>query len=219
MHILVLGASGRVGQRFCQQALAAGHRVRGYSRSVVAEGPLAGIEAVQGDVLDRPKLLAALDDIDVVVSSIGMDRGSDFPWARIRVPRDIHSSTAAALVEGMQERGLDRLVLVSAHGVGDSWGRVPLPVRALIASSSIGTAYADLGRAEDVLRSSNLRWTAVRPTVLADTPGSGRWQADPELRTGLSGARIPRDDVAAFLLHVVETEAWARQAVSVTAAG
>jgi uncharacterized protein YbjT (DUF2867 family) len=216
MHLLVLGASGRVGRRFCQQALAAGHVVRGFSRSIVAEGPLAGIEAVQGDVLDRERLFAALDGVDAVVSSIGMDRGSDFPWARIRVPTDTHSKTAQALVQGMQARGIARLVLVSAHGVGDSWSRVALPVRALIASSSIGVAYRDLGRAEEVLRTSSLDWTAVRPTVLSDEPGTGRWQADVALRPGLRGARIPRDDVAAFLLDVVQTGGWSRQTVSVT---
>ncbi|MFK7931136.1 MAG: NAD(P)-dependent oxidoreductase [Myxococcota bacterium] len=218
MHVLVIGASGRVGQRFCVAALAAGHRVRGFSRSVKAQGVLAGIEAVQGDVLDRDALLGALDGVDVVVSSMGMDRGSDFPWARIKVPTDIHSTTAGALVGGMQERGMKRLVLVSAHGVGDSWGRVAFPVRALIASSSIGVAYKDLARAENVLRTSDIEWTAVRPTVLSDAVGTGRWRADANLKTGLSAARIPRDDVAAFLLHVVESGAHVRQAVSVTGA-
>lgn len=216
MNLLVLGASGRVGRHLCRMALDAGHTVSGYSRSIRAEGALAGIEAIRGDVLDRDLLRSALDGVDAVISSIGMDRGSDFPWAPIRVPRDVHSSTARVLVQAMGERGIDRLVLVSAHGVGDSWSRVAWPVRALIASSSIGVAYNDLGRAEEVLRASTLDWTAVRPTLLADAPGTGRWTADAGLATGLR-AKIPRPDVARFVLEVAETGSWIRQAVSVTA--
>lgn len=217
MKLLVLGASGRVGRHLCSLAVKAGHQVRGFSRSVEATGMLAGIEAVQGDVLDRERLAAALEGMDVVVSSIGMDRGSDFPWARIRVPRDIHSSTAAVLVKELEAHGPRRLILVSAHGVGESWSRIPLPVRALIASSSIGVAYEDLGRAEEVFRKSALDWTAVRPTVLANGAGTGRWRAEPELSAGLTG-KIPREDVARFLLEVAESGSWSRTAVSITAA-
>jgi putative NADH-flavin reductase len=176
-------------------------------------GELARLDAVRGDVLDRQALDTALDGMDVVVSSIGMDRGGDFPWRPLRVPDDLHSTTMAHLVAGMEERAMDRLVLVSAHGVGDSWEDASWVLRALVAGSTIGKAYRDLARAEQVLQQSRLDWTIVRPTRLTDQPGEGRWRAERRLSTGMFSS-VSRDDVAAFLLQSIEEGVSKREIVS-----
>jgi uncharacterized protein YbjT (DUF2867 family) len=53
------------------------------------------------------------------------------------------------------------------------------------------------------LRESGLDYTIVRPGRLTDAPGTGRIAAG----KGVPRAEIPRDDVAATLLAVLDTQA------------
>jgi uncharacterized protein YbjT (DUF2867 family) len=55
-------------------------------------------------------------------------------------------------------------------------------------------------RADEELRASGLDWTIVRPGRLTDDPGTGRVQAG----AGVGRADVPRDDVAATLLAVLD---------------
>ncbi|GAP78957.1 MULTISPECIES: SDR family oxidoreductase [Brachybacterium] len=65
-HVLVLGASGRVGGQVCRQLVAAGARVRAATRhpEALPVGLAHGSAAV--DLADPPSLSAALDGVDAV---------------------------------------------------------------------------------------------------------------------------------------------------------
>jgi putative NADH-flavin reductase len=74
--------------------------------------------------------------------------------------------------------------------------------------------YEDLAHMEEVLRLSDLEWTAVRPPRLTDGPRTGDYRiADGRnLRRGL---RISRADVADFMLRAVDDLATVARPVGV----
>lgn len=213
MNVLVVGATGRTGGEVVRAARAAGHHVRAFARSAGRVAWPAGVEAAPGDVLVQADVDRAMAGMDAVIVAISMVRTSDWPWARILTPTDLHVRAAACLTEAARRHGLKAYVTVSAQGVGDSAKRAGWFVLALVRSSNIGVAYSDLARAEGVVRGSGLPWTIVRPTRLTGGAATGRWAAGPD-RITWSVDRIRRADVAEFL--VAEAEHGTHRGTSVT---
>ncbi|MGB4137771.1 MAG: NAD(P)H-binding protein [Microbacterium sp.] len=68
-RIVVIGGTGYAGSHIVREAVGRGHEVVAVSRTAPAR-PVEGASYVQGSALDLPALGGALDDADVVVSSI-----------------------------------------------------------------------------------------------------------------------------------------------------
>jgi uncharacterized protein YbjT (DUF2867 family) len=215
MKVLVVGAMGRSGRLVVQEAVRAGHSVRAFSRSVSADALPDGVELLRGDVCEADTVAQAVQGVEAVIVVLSMVRTSNSPWARITTPRDLHTRAASLLLSACAEAGVRRYITVSAHGVGPSRPRAGWAFLALVHSSNIGVAYDNLAEAEQRVMASALDWTIVRPTRLTDAVGSGRWTASEELETG-SMARIPRADLARFLVHTLTDLSSLRAAVSVT---
>jgi hypothetical protein len=127
------------------------------------------------------------------------------PWSRSLSPPDLTSRAAAAITGSMARCGVRRVVMVSAAGVGDSVVHLNLPMRFLLATTMIGTAYADLAAMEATLAASGLDWLAPRPTRLTDGPATGRVAVT---QTFSAAAAISRADVAAWMLDALDLPAW-----------
>jgi UDP-glucose 4-epimerase len=78
MNILVTGATGKVGSRLAKRLAMRGDRVRAFvrDRARAADLPGAGIELVQGDLLDVDSLAAAVRGVDAVVHCAAFFRGA-----------------------------------------------------------------------------------------------------------------------------------------------
>ena len=74
--------------------------------------------------------------------------------------------------------------------------------------------YADLAQMEDILRDSDLDWTAVRPPRLTDKSLTGTYRTarGQNLRRGLF---ISRADVADMMLRVLEHPETINQAIGI----
>ena len=72
--LLVIGASRSIGLETVKAALAAGHSVRALARSA-ARIPIknAVLDKVSGDALDSETVRNALQDVDVVIQTLGVD--------------------------------------------------------------------------------------------------------------------------------------------------
>jgi putative NADH-flavin reductase len=72
--VLVIGASRGIGLETVKTALAGGHSVRALARSA-ANIPVqnAGLEKVPGTALDSNAIRHALEGVDVVVQTLGVD--------------------------------------------------------------------------------------------------------------------------------------------------
>jgi uncharacterized protein YbjT (DUF2867 family) len=157
---------------------------------------------------------------DAVLSCLGARSRADSEAGLVR-----HGTLA--ITAAMRAAGVRRIVVVSAAPVGT----VPSPARPApprydpgdgflvrhllnpIVKAAFRASYADLAQMEDVLRASDLDWTAVRPPRLTDKPltGSYRMAYDQNVRRGLS---ISRADVAHVMLRVLAEPGTFRRTVS-----
>jgi putative NADH-flavin reductase len=215
MRVVVVGATGRLGARVVADAAGRGHEVRAFSRSVRQDQLPAGATAWPGDALSAADVDAVMAGADAVIVALSMVRTSDFPWARITTPRDLHSRAAPLLTAAAARHKVGRYVMVSAHGVGPSAPRAGLMFLGLVHASNIGVAYDDLGRAEKIVQATSLGWTILRPTRLTTGAPTGLWDVKPDLVT-TSLSSIPRDDVATLLVELALGRRFVQEAVSVT---
>jgi putative NADH-flavin reductase len=194
--LLVLGASGGIGQQLVAQAAARGHRVTAVARRPLSVPPSARLRLAEVD-RERP-LDGLIDGHEVVISALGLRRRHVWnPWSALQSPPDLMGRLAGPLAEAMRRTGVTRLFAVSAAGVGEGGARLPAPVRAMLDATQIGVSYADLAVMEGILLGSGLDVCCVRPTVLTDGPATGRAAV-----VSAIGARawVRRADVAAWIL-------------------
>jgi uncharacterized protein YbjT (DUF2867 family) len=114
----------------------------------------------------------------------------------------------------MQHQRVNRVVLLSALGVGESARLAPTLLR--IASKTVLRRLAnDKAAAEAHLRASGLDWTVVYSPLMADSPATGVYQSGEGLR--IAGLRkISPADVAEFMLAQVGSTAYSRKNVVIS---
>lgn len=150
--VAVTGASGFVGRAVVSELLARGHAVRGLVRHDPGPTPHTdALSIVRGDLLNSETRRALLDGADACVNTIGILRAVDQDFARV------HVLAVRRLTQAMEELGVERLVHISALGVGDE-GCCPY----------LTTKF----QGEQLIRSSTLDWTILRPSLIHG-PGGG----------------------------------------------
>lgn len=204
MRILVLGATGGTGRCIVQQALEQGFEVTAFARRPLGSAS-ERLRALQGDVLDPAQLEVAVAGQRAVLWAIGAK-----PWSR--AARHLCSDGTHNLVRTMQAAKVERLVCESALGVGDSRtaGLYARMLRLILRAR-----VRDKERQEEIIRSSGLEWTIVRPTILTNGPRTGHYRVGKDLQVGLF-PRISRADVADFMLKALGDDSYIRKAVGIT---
>ena len=200
MRLLILGASGGCGRWLARLAAERGHPVTALVRADTAFDAVPGIVVLRGDVTEPGVLDTVLPGHDAVLSALGLRRAGRSPWAPLRSPADLTERTVRHLLPAMRRHGVERLVAISAAGVGDSLARLTWPVRRLVAAGNVAVAYRDLAAMEALLAASDRDWLAVRPVTLTDGPP--RNPARAVARYGLTST-IRRSEVAAWMLDAV----------------
>lgn len=206
--LALFGATGGTGRQLLQQALDAGWRVRALVRDpgrLELEHP--ALVTVVGDVLDPEAAREVLTGADFVASCLGAP-----PSSRTQ----LREHGTRVVVEVMEELGLERLVSLSSHGVGDSYPELPWFMRWLVLPLYLRGVFEDHAAQEAVVRESSLAWTLVRPPHLTDGPNtSGTAHGVGLVPTGRA-MKISRADVAAFMLEVLEGELYRYQTPVIT---
>ena len=170
MKLLLLGATGRTGKLITETALQKGYPVNCLVRS--PEKLLIdhhNISLFEGSPLDKDLLQKAMIDCDAVVSALNVSRTSDFPWAKLRSPKNLMSDTMKNVIALMNEQQVKRLIVCSAWGAAETKKDIPYWFRWFIDNSNIGAAYQDHERQEAIIKDSTLDWTIVRPVGLTNS--------------------------------------------------
>jgi len=201
--VLVIGASRGVGLETAKAGLRAGHSVRALARSA-ASIPIqdANLDRVSGNALDRDTIRSALQDVDVVIQTLGVD----FSPRVIFEGTTLFSDSTRILVDAMKTAGVKRLIAVTGLGAGDSRGHGGLLYDAVVFPLLLKRVYDDKDVQEWIVRSSGLDWTIVRPGMLTNALATGRYRvliAPKDWRFGV----ISRADVADFLVRQVDDRA------------
>jgi putative NADH-flavin reductase len=199
-RLVVLGASGGVGQELVKQARERGWEVTAVTRPGSATNAVPGVTARVGDPADRAFLTEALRGADAVASGLGIRLAGLAPWTRPEQP-DFLTRSTPALIDAMRAAGVGRIVAVSAAGVGDSKERVPTVFRAFIRATALRHAYAELEVMERLLLASGLDVCLCRPGGLSNGPRT----TPARVVAQTTSARIARADVAAWMLEQLET--------------
>jgi putative NADH-flavin reductase len=200
IKLAVFGATGGTGKEIVSQALAAGHEVtvlvRDSSRLSVKHDKLY---LVIGDVLNPEKVEETLAGSEAVCCSLGHTANN---------PDNVVSEGTRNIVECMKKQGIQRLVVVSALGVGDSQDQVSLTFKMMM-KTVLRKAYEDKERQEQIVRESNLDWVIVRPGGLTNGPATGEHEYG--LDPSIGGGQVSRADVAAFVLQQLTDDTFLQQ--------
>lgn len=201
--VLVIGASHGIGLETVRIALRAGHRVRALARSA-ARMPIqnVGLEKVSGDALDSETIRNALQDIEAVIQTLGVDISPRAVFERTT----LFSQSTRILVDAMKAAGLKRLIAVTGLGAGDSRGHGGLLYDLVVFPLLLKRVYDDKDVQECIIKCSGLDWTIVRPGLLTNRPATGRYRvltAPKDWRFGM----ISRADVADFLVRQIDDRA------------
>lgn len=202
MHLLILGASGGCGSELTRLAVARGHRVSALIRPESKFQPPPQVQVHRGEILEDGVVERALSGVDAVMCCIGIRRRNpNNPWSTLISPPDLCERVARILVDALPRAGVDRLIAISAAGVGDSAARMSGLLSWLFDHSNVGIAYRDLAKMESALARSVLDWMAVRPATLS----YGRLRENVrEIDFYGVFSKISRADVANWMLHAAE---------------
>ena len=195
MRIVIAGAHGQVARRLGRLLSARGDTVVGIIRNPDHQGDLRedGVEPV---VLDLEQ--ASVDDVarvltgaDAVVFAAGAGPGSGA--AR---KHTVDRGAAVLLADAAERAGVRRYLLVSSMGVEQARTGTPPGMDPVFAAY----LQAKLAAEDAILPRTALETVILRPGRLTDDAGTGRVT----LAHGVDHGQIPRDDVAAVLLALLD---------------
>ena len=191
MLIALFGATGRVGGRVLEYALADGHTVRALVRDAGKLAPRHGLEVVQGDVLDAPTVAAVIAGTDAVVSGLG--------GAGVADPGEAQSQGMRNIIAGMARHGVRRVLGVAGGGILDSvegglrHDQPSFPAVFKLVSERHKQAW-------HAMRDSGLDWTMIATGDIVPGERTGVYRTLEDLLPE-GGRRISVEDVADFLLR------------------
>jgi nucleoside-diphosphate-sugar epimerase len=144
MRLGITGGTGFVGSQLIDAALAAGHEVKALARRDQPERE--GLEWIRGDLEDRAALHRLVLDADAIIHVAGV----------------ISAQNAAGFEKGNVEGTLAMLAAATAGGIHRFIHLSSLAAR----EPKLSIYGASKARAEELVRSSGLDWTIVRPPAI-----------------------------------------------------
>ncbi|AQZ62647.1 Flavin reductase [[Actinomadura] parvosata subsp. kistnae] len=199
MKITVFGATGGTGLELLRQGLERAHDVTAVVRDAgrLPAGLRDRLDVLEADIMNPDAIAPAVAGRDAVLSAMG---------SRERGPTTVQTDSITSILAAMRREGTRRLLMVSAAGLEADAGDGPFTryvLKPLIVQRLFRHSYADLARAEQLLRgSTGVDWTIVRPARLTDAGRTGAYRTarDLSVRGGLSTSRA---DVADCMLELI----------------
>ena len=192
MQLLILGATGPTGQQLVRQALERSHRV-----TVLVRNPAKlnltheNLIVITGDTLDEATLINVLKEKEAVLSALG--RGKSLKSCNLM------TKAVTNLISSMKSTNVNRVVLLSAFGVGETFAQANF-IQRFIFRTFLKSIYGDKTIADSMLRHSPFDWTLAYPVMLTNGPSSGNYKVGETLpMKGMP--KISRADVADFMLQ------------------
>ncbi|MEG4408658.1 SDR family oxidoreductase [Microcoleus sp. MON2_D5] len=194
-HIFLAGASRGVGLEIAKLLVEQKMQVTALLRSSPTSTELEamGLKVVTGDALDAAAMEAAMsgrEPIHAVISTIGS------------LPKDREISDYLGnknLIDAAVKAGVQKFILVSSIGSGNSAGA--LPPQAL---ETLGPVLIEKEKAENHLIESGMIYTVIRPGGLKSEPATGNGILTEDCRVAGS---IHRADVAQLVCQCLVSDA------------
>ncbi|RZS78792.1 NAD(P)-dependent oxidoreductase [Pigmentiphaga kullae] len=193
MNIAIIGATGNVGSRLVNEALARGHHVTAIARHASRLAARPGLDTLDIDLADGAKLAGALRGKDAAISSVRFA-----------------TSPLAAVLGPVRQAGLRRLLVVGGAGSLEV-----APGAALVDTPTFPAEYKPEALAGrdwlNALRTEkDLDWTFLSPSALfvpGERTGTFRLGGDTLLTAADGRSWISMEDFAIAMLDEVEKPA------------
>ncbi|PKH10456.1 SDR family oxidoreductase [Planomicrobium sp. MB-3u-38] len=192
MDVLVIGANGQVGRNIVKELAETNHNAVAMVRKEEQKAKMEELGASKVVLADLEEDFSnAFDNVDAVIFAAGSGPKTG---AEKTLTIDLWGSVKAA--KYAQDKGVKRFVQLGSVGSDnpDAGGEEMKPY--LVAKRT----------ADELLQSTNLDYTIVRPGALSDEDKTGKIEVSTEGFKSLEGRSIPRADVAHVLVNVLERE-------------
>lgn len=206
--VLIVGATGGTGKELVKQALARGMTVTALVRR---EGKLGvshpNLHEVVGSVMDLATVEQVVAGQQAVLCALG--------HKRYLGPSRVLSDGTWHLVGCMERQGVRRLVCQTSLGVGHSAFKLGLYYSFFVIPVILPFYYWDKTLQEQEIAESSLQWIIVRPGVLTNRPARERLRHGEKVGNPILTLRVPRANVAAFMLDQLGSDEYLRKAPGV----
>ena len=178
----------------CSQIRNKNYALYAVTRSKKNNSELESIQAkiMLADALDKEQVIEVLSKIDnrsIVVSLVGGQNAelairSDFPANK-------------NIIDACEELGFSRFIFVTSIGAGESEPQLPEMLKPFL-----GPVAEEKTKAENVLRSSNLEYTIIRPGQLTNDSATGNGILTEECILG----SMTRQDLASMVMKAIDND-------------
>jgi uncharacterized protein YbjT (DUF2867 family) len=157
----VFGGTRGIGLETVRQLAGKGEAVTVLVRAtsdLTALNEIDGVSTTVGDAMDMASVTQAFaaGEYQAVVSTLGGSMTAGFT---------VDSVGNINAIDGAKAAGVERFVLVTSIGAGDSRAAAPTPML-----KALGAVLVEKEKAERHLIDSGLKWTIIRPGFLNDKP-------------------------------------------------
>jgi putative NADH-flavin reductase len=206
MKIAVFGSTGFVGKVLVRKALSAGYQIRTLVRNPEKLGDLKDrVEFIQGNFFDPSMIDTTISGTEAVLSTVCLPpglRGDTVPYHK----------AMQHLVEAMKLHGIKRLIhiggAVHPGGENEIWTRKRRFLRVFLNLLSKPVLIAKQQEWE-VLKSSDLDWTLVRPPRITRRKATGILTIDEK---NLKSLKVSVEDLTDFMIEQISARDWIRKA-------
>lgn len=204
--IIVFGASGRVGQKLVEYALADNFIVTAFVRN---ENRILlkhqNLQVITGDVCNEKEVMNAIDGQNIVLSALsGRSTKPDYSVLSVGMKN---------IISGMEKFGVNRILNVAGAGIledkefGLRRNRPNYPETFKLVSAENWKIF-------EFLQKTNINWTIVCAPEMPNETRTGIYRTSTKyLPEG--GKRISVEDVADFILKSLETETTFQQRIGI----
>lgn len=195
MKVVLYGASGMIGSRILTELLSRGHQVTAVVRNP-AKIAAPGVRVLKGDVTEAASVAQTARGADAVISAYAPPKGDE----------PVFSAAMYALLDGLAEAGVRRLIVVGGAGTLEV-----APGVQLVDAPGFPEAYRDIAMAHrdalPILKESELDWTYLSPAgMIAPGERTGKFRlGTTSLLTDEKGeSRISAEDYSLALVDELE---------------
>lgn len=210
MKLLIIGATQGIGRATVDEALTRNHEVRALARGADAMEDRPGLERFVGDATSHDSIATALNGVDAVIQTLGIKESVAMLWNEVT----LFSKATGVLLPLMAKQGPRRLIAVTGFGAGASKTAMSR-VEYIGHRAILGKPYADKDRQEDMIASSDLDWTIVRPVILTNNAARSDVKIFAEPDTWRNGL-ISRKSVARVLVDLAESGEHAKESIVIS---
>ena len=215
MEVLLIGANKGLGYQVLKELLSKKITVN----CLIRRKGLINFESkylniFYGDATNLSDLKNSIGNSECIISTINVQRKNIFPWSRLTNSKTTISDFAKNSIIVSEEK-INRIITISAWGVGESMEKIPKLFKFLIKFSNLKYPYIDHDIHEKVIENSNLNWTIIRPTALTNET---KYHDIEEFKgkRKINKITIGRKSLAKYVVKIIDDKYFYRKKITVS---